>query len=77
MITMSQKVLVVQCVHCGDFAIITVNPMDYQSWQEGALIQDAMPYLSADEREMLISGTCDECWAAMYETDAVGFEDMY
>ena len=42
-------------------------------WQNGALIQNVMPYLTADEREFLISGmapgefdtmfneVCDEC----------------
>ena len=35
----------------------------------GELIQDALPYLSASEREMLISGTCDDCWQKMFPVD--------
>lgn len=27
------------------------------AWEQGALIQDAMPHLSADDREWLINGT--------------------
>ena len=45
---------------------ITVGNADLDSWQNGALIQDAMPYLSADEREILISGICGECFDNMF-----------
>jgi hypothetical protein len=31
-------------------------------WQNGMLIQDAMPQASADEREFLISGCTPACW---------------
>jgi hypothetical protein len=31
-------------------------------WQNGTLIQDAMPQASADEREFLISGCTPACW---------------
>jgi hypothetical protein len=30
------------------------------------LIQKAMPYLTADEREMFISGTCSDCWDKLF-----------
>ncbi len=33
---------------------ITVD--QYRAWKQGALIQDAMPNLDADQREFLISG---------------------
>ena len=35
-------------------------------WQRGELIQNAMPYLSADDREFLISGTTPEEWKALF-----------
>tara|TARA_R110000796_G_scaffold158021_1_gene274750 strand:+ start:285 stop:485 length:201 start_codon:yes stop_codon:yes gene_type:complete len=34
-------------------------------WQNGTLIQDAMPQASADEREFLISGCTPACWALL------------
>ena len=34
-------------------------------WQNGTLIQDAMPQASADERECLISGCTPACWALL------------
>jgi hypothetical protein len=43
-----------------------INPQDVIDWQAGKYIQDAMPYLSKGERELLISGTCDECFDKMF-----------
>ena len=45
---------------------ITVGNADLDAWQNGTLIQDAMPYLSADDREILISGICGECFDNMF-----------
>ena len=51
------------CPFCGHANEIAVNEEDYFDWAfDGALVQDAFPYLSADEREMLISGICPTCW---------------
>lgn len=36
------------------------------AWQAGALVQDAFPMLSANEREMLISGICPPCWDNLF-----------
>ena len=54
--------VVTQCPFCGRSNEIEVNEADYRDWDEGALAQDAFPYLSADEREVLISGICPTCW---------------
>ena len=43
-----------------------VESADYKNWQEGALIQDALPYLTTDQRELLISATCGTCWDDMF-----------
>ena len=54
------------CRICGDNQRIHVFPDDVTDWQNGKLIQDAMPYLSADERELIISGTCGKCFDEMF-----------
>lgn len=41
---------------------IDVTPEQLKKWREGMLIQDAMPHLSADDREYLISGATPEEW---------------
>lgn len=41
-----------------------------KEWQAGGgYIQDLMPTLTAGERELLISGTCDSCWKEMFGED--------
>ena len=54
------------CPFCGRGNEVEVNEMDYFDWDDGMLAQDAFPYLSASEREMLISGICPTCWEKMF-----------
>ena len=54
------------CRSCGESISLMVNGQDVVDWQGGKYIQDAMPYLSADERELLISGTCGPCFDKMF-----------
>ena len=55
-----------RCPFCGHANFVEVNEMDYLDWDDGVSAQVAFPYLSADEREMLISGICPTCWARMF-----------
>lgn len=49
---------------------LDVTQEQIDQWQGGALIQDAMPHLSADEREFLITGSTPKEWnTAMGEED--------
>lgn len=41
---------------------ITYDPADMRKYESGALIQDAFPYLSPDDREFLKSGITPEEW---------------
>lgn len=58
--------VVTSCPMCGHANEVEVNEADYWDWDDGMLAQDAFPYLSADEREMLISGICPTCWNKMF-----------
>ena len=58
-----------QCPFCGRGNEVEVNEVDYWDWDDGMLAQDAFPYLSADEREMLISGICPTCWEKTFGGD--------
>ena len=49
------------CPFCNKKWDIAVSALDFAAWQEGELIQNAFPYLSAGERELLISGICTDC----------------
>ena len=51
------------CPFCGKTHEITVDAIDYTLWELGfEKAQDAFPYLSASDRELLISGICSDCW---------------
>lgn len=54
--------VVTYCPFCGKGHEVEVNDMDYLDWKDGTSAQDAFPYLSTSERELLISGICPTCW---------------
>lgn len=59
----------VKCRSCGKVHTLTVGQTDVMDWRDGAFIQDAMPYLTADERELLISRTCGPCFTEIFGDD--------
>ncbi len=61
--------LEVECPICHVQKMLFVAPEDYVRWQNGELIQDCFPYRSPDEREMLISGICPDCWEGMFSAE--------
>lgn len=67
--------IITQCPWCGEEHEVEVPFEGYLAWQSGASIQVAMPQLSADEREMLISGICPKCWAETFGEDEEDPED--
>ena len=64
-----------ECVICGANHTVTVpdelfnaTMVGLSQWQSGEyLIQDALPFLSLDDREILISGIGPNCWQQMVE----------
>jgi len=41
---------------------LDITEAQFEAWQNGALIQDAMPQLSVSDREFLINGVTDAEW---------------
>ncbi len=54
--------LELQCKYCDYEELLNVPESDYNAWHNGAFIQEVFHYLSAGQRELMISGTCDTCW---------------
>jgi len=50
------------CIVTNKMQSVTVEAKDLFKYHQGALIQEAFPYLTADEKEWLISGTSKEGW---------------
>ena len=70
MVAANGQIYDVQCRHCGVVYQIIASRDDMESWMSGeGYIQDVLGYLSKGERELLISGTCDNCWKNMYGED--------
>ena len=60
----------IECVHCRRSFNILVNRHDLGDWLSGTLpIQDALGYLSSNERELLISQTCGDCFDKLFTPD--------
>lgn len=64
--TLGTMEVLATCRFCGTTHTMTVCIDDYFDWQNGERIQDAMPYLTPAERELLISQTCQTCWDKMF-----------
>ena len=62
-------VVAVPCRLCDTVHDLTVNVEGYVNWQAGEFIQDALPELSCDERELLISGTCSTCFDELFPSE--------
>lgn len=64
----SKNVVVeVTCPFCGKVSTLTLPTDGYTAWKlNGVLVQDAFPALSAEDRELLISGICPTCWDGMF-----------
>ena len=58
-----------ECPHCHKLQTIDVDDNQYNDWLAGKNIQRAFPDLSADQREILMSGICPECWEDIFGED--------
>ena len=56
------------CPICGCVTTVLVLRKDWDVFKSPnrPYVQDIFPYLSAEEREVLISGVCSTCWEEMY-----------
>lgn len=65
---------VIQCRNCGVTYSLLYNHEDMVDWLSGSIfIQDAMPYLSPSERELLISGICGDCFDEIFVAPDLDF----
>ncbi len=67
MVTFARVEIQVGCISCFSNFPVVVNPLDIELWKNGELIQDAFPYLTDSERELLISHVCENCFDKMFE----------
>lgn len=57
----------IKCKGCQEEIEVKVRQKDLEDFYKGIKhIQDAAPYLTADERELFISGICGKCFDEMF-----------
>jgi hypothetical protein len=52
---------------------VEVTEEGYYRWQKGQMVQDAFPRMSADQIELLVTGTHPKCWESIFPEE----EDDY
>ena len=55
-----------QCVVCHQHGHMLLDETKLNRWKAGEFVQDVWPDMSADDREMLISGTHPACWTELF-----------
>jgi hypothetical protein len=55
-----------KCRVTGKYYEVFVNKEDYIAWQGGQCAQHAFPYLTASDREFIITGMSPEGWDLLF-----------
>ena len=64
------KKFIVKCRSCGRDFMFNITDEQYKQYVNGEnLIQRIFPELSASQRELLISRTCEDCWDKLFYDD--------
>ena len=58
---------------------IDVTDEQLSAWENGTLIQNAMPHLSTDDREFIMTGITPEEWTTLQDMDemAAALDEAY
>jgi hypothetical protein len=54
------------CFGCGLTTWFSMTQEQYNAWKQGVHVQTIFPDWSPEDREMLISGTCPDCWEEIW-----------
>lgn len=65
------KVRCLPCPVCGLRGEVQLTDREFTRWRDGAPLDSAVPRLSDDERELLITGTHGDCWDKMFQDEDV------
>lgn len=64
-----KMIVEIKCKICGKTHMFEVNPKGYKLYEEGMLIQKALPELTPNQRELMISQICGTCFDKIFEND--------
>ena len=54
------------CPMCDTNVTVIVTPQELFAYNQGALAHEVLGRFDADTREQFITGTCADCWNAMF-----------
>lgn len=58
------------CMLTGEaYTTAEFSAVGWSAWQKGAFIQEALPELSAEDREFLLTGISPEGWAEEFDEE--------
>jgi hypothetical protein len=70
-----------RCVFCSTEHQIELDRTRYNRWVAGGHIQVVFPTMTPSQREVLISGTCPDCWDKHMgpddEEEPISFQEMF
>lgn len=56
------------CPFCDNLVQVEAPTSGFEAWTRGTPIQTALPSLSAENRELLLTGICPSCWKETFST---------
>jgi hypothetical protein len=59
----------IECEYCKKSYSFEVRENGLEAWENGEYIQDALYDIEDWQRELLISGTCNDCWIEFFGED--------
>ena len=68
-----EMTMTIVCKECQDVHLISVTNAQLEARGAGGMVHEVFPNLSAGQRELLVSGTCGDCFDVLYAE----FEDDY
>jgi hypothetical protein len=54
------------CPVCQEEQTLEVEEVELKAYQNGQYVQDAFKSLTSAEREMFLSGVCEDCWLKLF-----------
>lgn len=74
------KLITIQCCVCNRMTALRADPEDlWRHREQGVYVQHAFadragrPYLTAAERELFLSGCCDDCWNLLCSSEPLAY----
>ena len=55
-----------KCPICGKMNEFECTESEWDEYKKGGLVQNCFPHATPEQRELLMTGICPECWDRMF-----------